>query len=52
MIVFDYHEFVKLLLVFFSQRSRCRWSHTGDGFCLQGRQRAEQWRASPETWLS
>lgn len=43
---------VKVILVFFLQRSRHRWSHTGDEFCLQGHRRAAQWRASLETWLS
>lgn len=38
--------------VFFLQRSRCQWSHTGDGFCLRGHRRAARWRASLETWLS
>lgn len=36
----------------FLQRSRCRSSRTGDGFCQQGHQRAAQWKAFPETWLS
>lgn len=43
------HNRVLMLLL---QRSQCRLSHTGDGFCLRGRRRAAQWRVSPATWLS
>lgn len=38
--------------VVFLPRSRCQWSHTGDGFCQRDHRRGAQWRASPETWLS
>lgn len=34
------------------RRSRCQLSHTVDGFCQQGHQRAAQWRAFLATWLS
>lgn len=43
------HNRVLMLLL---QRSQCRLSHTGDGFCLRGRRRAAQWRVSPATWQS